>query len=142
MLSIVTGQKLKLSEVTSETDFSVRVFFVHPDIDISCFGLNSDRQLEDDKYFVFYNQISSPHQEIVRTQQGINTEFSIKLTKLPKTISRLVFAATSDSLPIVQMQSGEVRLEKGDQTLLSYALNNSSLENQKAVMAQDRMLAL
>jgi stress response protein SCP2 len=134
MISLNTGQKLNLSEVTPETTLNIRVVLSHPDIDISLFGLNADRQLQDDRYFIFYNQISSPHQEILRTQQDHIIKFSVELAKLPQAISRLVFAATSESLPIARMQFGEVLLEVNDKILLSYQLNGVDLQDQKALM--------
>ncbi|MFC6591707.1 TerD family protein [Deinococcus lacus] len=30
------------------------------DVDVSLFGLDAQRQLADDRYFIFYNQVASP----------------------------------------------------------------------------------
>ena len=56
------GQKSQMSALTAGTDLYVGIQLNAPGTswDISCFGLDVNDKLSDDRYFVFYNQPKSP----------------------------------------------------------------------------------
>jgi len=56
------GHKAKVSDLTPGTDLYVGVQINAPGLsfDISCFGLDANEQLSDDRYFIFFNQPKSP----------------------------------------------------------------------------------
>jgi len=60
--------------------------------DYTCFGLDADGKLSDDRYMIFYNQKNSPRNEIT----FVEPYFEIKLAELPPTIDKLVFTASID----------------------------------------------
>lgn len=64
--------------------------------DYCCFGVDGSGKLSDDRYMVFYNQTSSPANEISYTQAGTRASFKINLSKLPNTIQKLVFTVSID----------------------------------------------
>lgn len=70
--------------------------FGSAEYDVSCFGLDSNEKLSDDRYMVFYNQTSSPNNEIVMNSSESNTEFSADLNKLPNNIDKLVITINTD----------------------------------------------
>lgn len=128
------GQKLKWRDLSSSDSLIARVVIDHPDVDLSVFGLNADRKLEDDRYFVFYNQPQSPKAEIVRDGTGGKSEFKINLASLPANVNRLMFTATSDAQPLAAMKSGHVALEVGGQGVARFTLSTTGLNAEKALM--------
>ncbi|GGR34997.1 VWA domain-containing protein [Deinococcus ruber] len=134
MPDLISGQKLKLSDVTPQHQLTVHVEVRHPDADLSVFGLDADRQLKDDRYFVFFNQPQSPAGELRLSGDGQSRSFAVNLDALPASIERLMFVATSDSQPLSAMQGGAVTLSAGGSDLTRYPLSGAGLKGEKALM--------
>ena len=134
MQDLAPGQKLKLSDLTPQRQLNVTVDVQHPDADLSVFGLDADRQLKDDRYFVFFNQPSSPGGELTVSGSGTSRTFMVKLDALPANIERLMFAATSDSQPLSAMRGGAVTLAAGGGDVARMPLSASGLTGEKALM--------
>jgi len=134
MQDLAPGQKLKLSDLTPQRQLNVTVDVQHPDADLSVFGLDADRQLKDDRYFVFFNQPSSPGGELTVSGSGTSRTFMVKLDALPAGIERLMFAATSDSQPLSAMRGGAVTLAAGGGDVARMPLSASGLAGEKALM--------
>jgi stress response protein SCP2 len=63
--TFVRGEKAKLGDLTSSQVVSIAIVCEGPDTyDVSCFGLDAAGQLSDDRYFIFFNQPSSPEGSI------------------------------------------------------------------------------
>ena len=95
-----SGEKRGLQDLTPSLNFSVSVAFDLAGLDVCVFGLDDERQLKDDRYFVFYNQPRSPGGEIEVQQSAGVSRFEIDLARLPSTVSRLIFTATHDERPV------------------------------------------
>ncbi len=134
MQDLAPGQKLKLADLTPQRQLTVQVQLSHPDADLSVFGLDADRQLKDDRYFVFFNQPSSPASEISIGGEGDTRRFSVDLVALPASIERLMFVATSDSQPLSAMKGGAVTLSAGGSEVIRMPLSASGLSGEKALM--------
>ena len=134
MQDLAPGQKLKLSDLTPQRQLNVTVDVQHPDADLSVFGLDADRQLKDDRYFVFFNQPSSPGGELTVSGSGTSRTFMVKLDALPAGIERLMFAATSDSQPLSAMRGGAVTLAAGGGDVARMPLSAAGLAGEKALM--------
>ncbi|MFC4454626.1 VWA domain-containing protein [Deinococcus sonorensis] len=134
MIQLNTGQKLKLTDLTPRLQLTVQVNVQHPDLDLSVFGLDDQRQLRDDRYFVFFNQPASPEGALRMSGSATARTFEVDLNALPASISRLMFTATSDSQPVAAMQGGEVTLLAGGQPLARYPLDRAALGQQRALM--------
>lgn len=134
MQDLAPGQKLKLADLTPQRQLTVQVQVQHPDADLSVFGLDADRQLKDDRYFVFFNQPSSPANEISIGGEGNTRRFSVDLVALPAAIERLMFVATSDSQPLSAMKGGAVTLSAGGSEVIRMPLSASGLSGEKALM--------
>ncbi|BCM92263.1 general stress protein 16U [Abditibacteriota bacterium] len=99
MKTLSRGQKIRLAELSSSTQLQVRLECkaAAQSFDFSCFGLDDNANLSDDRYFVFYNQKESPQNEIRLVSLDTNgATFSLNLTQLPSSIRRLVLVATID----------------------------------------------
>ena len=77
--------------------------------DISCFGLDGQQKLSDDRYFIFFNQPESPEGaiRIAPSTVGDTQAFFIDLAKVPPAIDRLVYdlyGLTAAEIKIVEGQ--------------------------------------
>lgn len=95
MPQLSRGQKQKLAELTPSLRLRAQITATAPGLtfDFSCFGVDANDRLSDDRYFVFYNQKQSPQGELQLEGDGA---FSLDLSRLPATIKKLVFVATID----------------------------------------------
>jgi tellurite resistance protein TerA len=92
------GQKGKLADLGCGTSFTVELDINAPgmSVDVSCFGLDSAERLSDERFMVFYNQLSSPGDAVrLELAQG-KARFAVKLDALPASIAKLVFVAAID----------------------------------------------
>lgn len=127
------GQRLPLSSVTTQARLTLRVHL--PGIqsaDLSVFGLNEARLLSDDRYFIFYNQPSSPEGAI--TLDLNSQSFQIDLERVPLGIHRLLLAATSDQQTFRELQRGTVSLEDAQRQGAHFEVQGSMFESEQAVM--------
>lgn len=137
MKHFIRGEKVKLSDYTAGSQLEVEVQIESDfEIDITCFGLDANKQLTDDRYMIFYNQLQSPQQEIRlnSTGNGIGS-FSIDLSKLPSTVQYLVFTATIDGDGTMgKIHSGSLMILADGQLILSYELSGADFKNEKAII--------
>ena len=66
--------------------------------DFSCFGVDADNQLSDDRYMVFYNQTKSPNGEIEYVAGNNCAVFKVMTNSIPASIQRLVFTTSIDGI--------------------------------------------
>lgn len=137
MKSLIRGEKVKLSDFTPSTQLQVEVKVASNfEVDVTCFGLNPEKKLADDRYMVFYNQLQSPNNEIqLMSHSGGVGLFQIDLAKLPPTVPYLVFTATIDGSGTMGMiSSGSLTVKANGQAILTYSFNGSDFKNEKAVI--------
>ncbi|MEW2068384.1 TerD family protein [Streptomyces sp. NPDC007346] len=136
------GHKAKLSDLTPGTDLYVGVQIAAPGLtfDISCFGLDGDEQLSDDRYFIFFNQPKSPEESIqlLGAQSGDTESFRVTLDRIPPTIQKLSFTATLDGAgQMSQIGPGYIRIVAGGEEVVRYAFTGSEFTTERAVMLGD-----
>ena len=98
--------------------------------DFCCFGVDNDEKLSDDRYMIFYNQLSSPKGEIIGKESANGMEFTIKLNDLPEKIKKLVFTGSIDGAGVM----GEIfshKISIGDQ--ISAEFSGGDFEKEKAI---------
>ncbi|MGN7478740.1 VWA domain-containing protein [Solibacillus silvestris] len=136
MKTLIRGEKVKLADHTNMLQLEVEVSIQAPfEIDFTCFGLNEQRQLQDDRYMVFYNQLQSPNNEI-RLQNGQGkSNFAIDLSKLPPTVPYLVFTATIDGNQMMnQIEHGSFIVKANNSIIMQYQFSPSDFQQQKAII--------
>ncbi|MET9605666.1 TerD family protein [Streptomyces sp. NPDC006512] len=136
------GHKAKISDLTAGTDLYVGVQISGPGLtfDISCFGLDANEQLSDDRYFVFFNQPKSPEESIQQlgAQAGDTESFRVTLDRIPSSIHRLSFSATLDGAgQMSQIGPGYIRIVAGGEEVVRYAFNGSEFSTERALMIGD-----
>ncbi|WP_412076797.1 TerD family protein [Streptomyces xanthophaeus] len=136
------GHKAKISDLTAGTDLYVGVQISGPGLafDISCFGLDANEQLSDDRYFVFFNQPKSPEESIQQlgAQAGDTESFRVTLDRIPASIHKLSFTATIDGAgQMSQVGPGYIRIVAGGEEVVRYAFTGSEFTTERAVMLGD-----
>ncbi|MBD0422314.1 TerD family protein [Streptomyces sp. TRM S81-3] len=136
------GHKARISDLTAGTDLYVGVQISGPGLgfDISCFGLDADERLSDDRYFVFYNQPKSPEESIqlLGAQAGDTESFRVTLDRIPPQIKKLSFTATIDGAgQMSQVGPGYIRIVAGGEEVARYPFDGSEFSTERAVMLGD-----
>ncbi|MDG9702218.1 TerD family protein [Streptomyces sp. DH37] len=136
------GHKAKISDLTAGTDLYVGVRISGPGLgfDISCFGLDADERLSDDRYFVFFNQPKSPEESIqlLGAQAGDTESFRVTLDRIPANIRKLSFTATIDGAgQMSQTEPGYLRIVAGGEEVARYSFDGSEFTTERAVMLGD-----
>lgn len=136
------GHKAKVGDLTAGTDLYVGVQISAPGLafDISCFGLDADERLSDDRYFVFFNQPKSPEESIqlLGEQAGDTESFRVTLDRVPPQIQKLSFTATIDGDGrMSQIAPGYLRIVAGGEEVARYAFDGSEFSTERAVMLGD-----
>ena len=136
MKTLIRGEKVKMSDYTQAVLLEVELAIDAPfEIDFTCFGLNAERQITDDRYMVFYNQLASPNQEVQLQLQATKSQFRIDLAKMPSTLPYLVFTATIDGPQTMnQIRSGTFLVKANGQPILTYSFGPSDFQQQKAII--------
>ncbi|NDZ83296.1 TerD family protein, partial [Streptomyces sp. SID10853] len=136
------GHKARISDLTAGTDLYVGVQIAGAGLtfDISCFGLDADEQLSDDRYFIFFNQPKSPEESIqlLGPQAGDTESFRVTLDRIPAAVQKLSFTATIDGAgQMSQIGPGYIRIVAGGDEVVRYAFTGSEFTTERAVMLGD-----
>ncbi|MBM4793622.1 TerD family protein [Streptomyces sioyaensis] len=136
------GHKAKIGDFTAGTDLYVGVQIAGPGLtfDISCFGLDADERLSDDRYFIFFNQPKSPEESIqlLGAQAGDSESFRVTLDKIPPHIQKLSFTAALDGAgQVSQIGPGHLRIVAGGEEVARYSFTGSEFSTERAVMLGD-----
>ncbi|MFF3907482.1 TerD family protein [Streptomyces sp. NPDC001848] len=136
------GHKARISDLTAGTDLYVGVQISAPGLtfDISCFGLDADERLSDDRYFVFFNQPKTPEEavQLLGPQAGDTESFRVTLDRIPPHIHKLSFTATIDGAgQMSQIGPGYLRIVAGGEEVARYPFSGSEFTTERAVMLGD-----
>ncbi|MGW9364188.1 TerD family protein [Streptomyces albidoflavus] len=136
------GHKARISDLTAGTDLYVGVQISGPGLsfDISCFGLDADERLSDDRYFIFFNQPTSPEEslQLLGAQAGDTESFRVTLERIPPQIQKLSFTATLDGDgQMSQIGPGYLRIVAGGEEVARYSFDGSEFSTERAVMLGD-----
>ena len=103
--------------------------------DFSCFGVDSDDKLSDDRYMIFYNQTESPNGEIKYASEKGRAEFAVDIASLPATIAKLVFTASVDgsgTMGEISSHTLEIETDGGNMTM---NLSGSDFHSERAIIS-------
>ncbi|MEU2852256.1 TerD family protein [Streptomyces syringium] len=136
------GHKAKISDLTAGTDLYIGVQISGPGLsfDISCFGLDAQERLSDDRYFIFFNQPKSPEESIQQlgAQAGDTESFRVTLDRIPGHVRKLSFTATVDGAgQMSQIGPGYVRIVAGGEEVARYSFTGAEFSTERAVMLGD-----
>ncbi len=137
MPQLSRGQKSKLADLTPVLQLRAQITAQASGLtfDYSCFGIDQNGQLSDDRYFVFYNQTSSPEGAIKLASAGT---FDLDLSRVPANIARLVFVATIDGNgTMANLQSGAFTLSANGSEAARFELRGGDYGAEKAIMVTE-----
>ncbi len=104
--------------------------------DFCCFGVDVNDKLSDDRYMVFYNQTSSPANEISYRGGNGSAVFTIELNRIPMTIQKLVFTVSIDGSGVMRnINSHVITLKQNGMPALRLALNGSDFQQERAIIS-------
>jgi len=139
MNQLVRGQKGRIADLGGGDVVEIALNMVPRGaqvIDVSCFGLDGDGRLSDDRYFVFYNQKRSPEGAIesLGARNGARDCFRVELARLPGHIQRLVFTAAFDGAgTMADLSSCHVDLVIGGRAVARYSFGGADFQQEKAL---------
>ncbi|HEX8478957.1 MAG TPA: TerD family protein [Telluria sp.] len=127
------GQKGKLADLGVNSPFSVVVNIAGAGltVDVSCFGLDGNDKLSDERFMVFYNQLASPGDAIRLDLGGGSARFALNLSALPDAIQKLVFVAAIDGNGTMRA-SGASTITLGD--VVQFPMSGADFQDEKAVI--------
>ena len=131
------GQKTKLADITPSLQLRAQISAQASGLtfDFSCFGIDANGKLSDDRYFVFYNQKTSPENEIQLQSEGV---FDLDLNRVPANIARLVFVATIDGNgTMANLQNGAFTLSANGSEVARFELKGADYGAEKAIMVAE-----
>ncbi len=143
MINFIRGQKNKLTDLTSSQLLQVSLAIVDQakrTFDISCFGVDAQNKLSDDRYFIFYNQTSAPDGSlaIVNSLPNDLMTFQLDLARLPSSIRKLVFVASLDGAgDMSQIQQGYIRLLVQGEEIGKFSFTGKDFSNEKAIIVAE-----
>jgi stress response protein SCP2 len=135
-MELTRGQRVPLSDLIRSITFRVAVDLQGVACDVSCFGLDAQGTLADDRYMVFFNQPHTPCGGIEQiTLAGFVSGFNVALDRLPDRIDRLVFVAAMDGPGVMrQLSIGRVVLFDAGQEAGTFAFQGTDFDQERALM--------
>jgi len=138
-MDISKGQRTPVSQLVTGQSFQLAVSTVGAlVVDISCFGLDTQQKLSDERYMTFFNQPKTPcgGVAIVPSTGKDTATFQLNLALLPATIDRLVITAAVDgSGTMNQLRDGSyLRFIANGQESSRFNFSGKDFAEEKALM--------
>ena len=135
MTTFTRGQKGKLADLGVQGRFAATIEIVAASmtVDLSCFGLDANGKLADDRFMLFYNQKSAPDEAIVFEPGAAKSVFRIDLERLPAAIDKLVFTASTDQGTMHALGPCALSLDQA----LTFPFSGADFEQEKAVIVAE-----
>ncbi|MGM9991997.1 MAG: VWA domain-containing protein [Candidatus Bruticola sp.] len=104
--------------------------------DFCCFGLDAQGKLSDDRYMIFYNQLTSPNKEIRLKLNPNQASFQVNLPQLPASIHKIMFAVSIDQDGNMgEISSHKVEIGQRGSSVLTMNLTGQNFTKEKAIIS-------
>lgn len=104
--------------------------------DFCCFGVDVNDRLSDDRYMIFYNQTTSPNNEISYSSSGNSAIFRINPASLPMSINKLVFTASVDGNTTMENIISHIcSVSQNNTNALTLQLSGADFKQEKAIIS-------
>ncbi|MDZ4152023.1 VWA domain-containing protein [Methylicorpusculum sp.] len=141
-MQIRKGQRLPLTQLAP--DYRQNEFFqiqtaidgLVSEVDFSCFGVDVEQRLSDDRYMTFFNQAETPCGSVSVSLLGNRVNgFNFRLSSLPASIDMLVITAAIDGTETMSaMKSGHLKFFVASNEAAEFAFEGKDFKNEKALM--------
>lgn len=137
-ISTVRGQKVKISDVTSESFLKIDIdLCTHLKTAIACFGLNEQDKFLDKNYAIYLSNNQSPCKAIsmTKTNSSSHQNFHINLSELPESIKKILFLFVVEENDFVSnIQSGSLRIYDQFREVLSFDFSGKDFNREKVLI--------
>jgi len=104
--------------------------------DYCCFGVDAQGKLSDESYMIFYNQTSSPQNEISYHPNNNSAIFNVNLNQLPSSIDKLVFTVSIDGNGTMgDIANHTFSIMQNNTECLTMSLAGSDFNQEKAIIS-------
>lgn len=137
-MDFTRGMRDKIeNHLTIHNDFEVEMSISGSSVyDFCCFGVDANEKLSDDRYMVFYNQTTTPANEIRYCAGNNSGKFTVNLEKLPSTIHKLVFTVSIDGNGTMgQIANHSLTIKQANQNVINMLLSGNDFESEKAIIS-------
>ena len=137
-MELQRGMRDKLDKyIDISSEFVIRMSITGSSVyDFCCFGIDRAGKLSDDRYMIFYNQVSSPDHEIQFISGNNSSEFHIRLSELPPNIDKLVFTASIDGNGTMgEITKHSFALSQNNAAQIEMGLSGSDFKLEKAIIS-------
>ncbi len=137
-MKLQKGHRNKLITLFNPEDILTATIKIDGNIeaDICCFAVDNEEQLVDDRYMIFYNQLSSPENAIELIQKENIATFNIILSNLPNYINKLVFSLslTDRCREVKDINSGSIIISNEENELYSMEFSGNEFSIEKTLL--------
>ena len=136
-MNLLRGQRFKLEQVGVNSKLKLEVDMVlnsNLELDMSCFGVDENDNLSDDRYFIFYNQLSSPEGAIKK--ENNKDTFYIDFSLLPKTIKKIILSISIDGNGNIKevINEGTIKFSNEKEVVASFNFKGQEYTTEKSIV--------
>lgn len=133
MIEMIRGFRGKIPSGQIVIDMNISGGSVY---DFSCFGVDENDKLSDDRYMIFYNQPESPDGEITYAPYHNGARFTLNLSRLPAKIAKLVFTVSIDGNgSMSQISAHTLTLTPENNEAMTMELAGSDFHDERAIIS-------
>ena len=136
-MNLLRGQRFKLEQVGVNSKLKLEVDMIlnsNFELDMSCFGVDENDNLSDDRYFIFYNQLSSPEGAIKK--ENNKDTFYIDFSLLPKTIKKIILSISIDGNGNIKevINEGTIKFSNEKEVVASFNFKGQEYTTEKSIV--------
>ena len=135
MQTLSRGQRLKLYDIgLSDTKFTISFEIAGGGltVDSACFGLNSARKLEDERYMTFFNQPATPCGAVRFVESG---SFDFDLGRLPASVEVLTLTLAIDGAGAMSsLGRSSAKIVLNGQPVAQFDFSGELFSGERAIM--------
>lgn len=136
-MNLLRGQRFKLEQVGVNSKLKLEVDMVlnsNLELDMSCFGVDENDNLSDDRYFIFYNQLSSPEGAIKK--ENNKDTFYIDFSLLPKNIKNIILSISIDGNGNIKevINEGTIKFSNEKEVVASFNFKGQEYTTEKSIV--------
>lgn len=136
-MNLLRGQRFKLEQVGVNSKLKLEVDMIlnsNFELDMSCFGVDENDNLSDDRYFIFYNQLSSPEGAIKK--ENNKDTFYIDFSLLPKNIKNIILSISIDGNGNIKevINEGTIKFSNEKEVVASFNFKGQEYTTEKSIV--------
>ena len=135
-MELIKGQKIKLNQIIEDMKLIMSCNIEigsGNELDMCCIGVDNEEKLSDDRYFIFYNALSSPEGAIIK-EEGVN-KFHVDLSKVPEKIKKIVLCISIDGNGTMkEIQNGKLIFINNNNKVSEFSINSENYSSEKSII--------